>query len=44
MKIPRILGVGTDIQSVERIQKLVQRGDYFEKRFITGVFHPYEIE
>ena len=44
MKIPRILGVGVDIQNVQRIAHLVQRGDYFEKRFLTGTFHPIEIE
>lgn len=44
MKIPRILGVGVDIQNVARIQKLVTRGAYFEKRFLSGVFHPLEIE
>ena len=44
MKVPRILGVGTDIASVDRMLKIVKRGGTFEERFIRRVLHEREIE
>ncbi len=44
IKIPRILGVGTDITSVQRIADIIKRGGTFEERFIRRVLHQTEIE
>ncbi len=44
MKIYRVLGVGTDIVSVDRILKIIQRGPAYEKRFLSKVFHQVEFE
>ena len=39
-----ILGVGVDITKISRIEKLVNRSPYFHERFLTGTFHPKEVE
>jgi holo-[acyl-carrier-protein] synthase len=44
MKISRVLGIGTDIVSVQRIESLVNRGPNFEQRFLWRVLHPIEID
>lgn len=43
VKIPRVFGVGIDIQRVKRMERFLQ-GGYKERRFLTGVYHPIEIE
>ncbi len=43
-KIPRVLGIGTDITSVQRILTIIQRGSEHEDRFIAKVLHRREIE
>ena len=44
MKIPRVFGIGTDIQKVMRLERFFKQSDYVERRFLSGVFHPTEIE
>ena len=44
LQIPRILGVGTDITSVERMLMIIKRGGTFEERFIHRCLHQKEIE
>ena len=44
MRPRAILGIGVDITKTSRIQKLVNRGPYFHQRFLTGTFHPIEVE
>jgi phosphopantetheinyl transferase (holo-ACP synthase) len=44
VKAARILGVGVDMSSVSRIEKLLTKGQYFHDRFLTGAFHPSEVE
>ena len=39
-----ILGVGVDICKVARIKRLLDKGPYYHERFLTGVFHPTEVE
>ena len=39
-----ILGVGVDMGKVQRINKLISRNDYSYNRFLTGVYHPHEVE
>ena len=43
IKVPRVFGVGVDIQQVQRMERFL-KGGYREKRFLTGVYHPIEIE
>jgi holo-[acyl-carrier-protein] synthase len=43
MKVPKILGIGTDIVHVDRIAKLVGRSASFEDKFIRRILHEYEI-
>ena len=42
LKIPRVLGVGTDITSVTRIKTIIKRGASYEGRFIKKVLHECE--
>ena len=44
MKVSRILGIGTDIVSVKRMQKIIERGVGYEKRFMSKVLHQIEIK
>ena len=44
MKVSRVFGIGTDIVSVQRIEKLINRGPNFEERFLRRVLNPIEIE
>ena len=44
IKIPRVFGVGIDIQKVSRMERFFTGNDYMKKRFLTGIFHPIEIE
>ena len=44
MKTRVIFGVGVDICKISRIQALVNRSDYHYQRFLTGTFHPIEVE
>uniref|UniRef100_A0A7S3MLE1 4'-phosphopantetheinyl transferase domain-containing protein n=1 Tax=Favella ehrenbergii TaxID=182087 RepID=A0A7S3MLE1_9SPIT len=39
-----IIGIGVDICKVARIQSLLERGPYYHERFLTGTFHPSEVE
>ena len=43
IKIIRILGVGTDITSVERMLKIINRGTQFEEWFLNKVLHSVEM-
>ena len=38
-----IFGVGVDICKIARIEKLINRGPYFQERFLTGTFHKTEV-
>ena len=42
--VPKVFGVGVDITKVERLQRFFDGNEYKTKRFLTGVFHPSEIE
>jgi holo-[acyl-carrier protein] synthase len=44
MKIPRVLGVGTDIVSIDRMLKIISRGLSYEDRFLKKVLHHLELE
>lgn len=44
MKASRILGVGTDIVSIKRMQKIIERGTDYEMRFMNKVLHHKEMK
>ena len=38
------MGIGVDICKVARIKRLLERGEYYHERFLTGTFHESEVE
>ena len=44
MKTRAVYGVGVDITRIARIKELINKKPYYRQRFLTGCFHPTEIE
>jgi holo-[acyl-carrier protein] synthase len=44
MSYRAILGVGVDMCKIARIQRIITKNDYHYNRFLTGVYHPTEVE
>ena len=44
LKVPRVFGVGVDIQQVARLQSFFQGNQYKRETFLNRVFHPLEVE
>ena len=42
MKVPRIIGIGTDIVEVSRMMRILEKPS--RNRFLEKVLHPREIE
>ena len=38
----KIIGVGVDLCKVARIERLCAKGEYYQRRFLTGTFHEIE--
>ena len=42
--VPRIFGIGTDIQVVDRMERFLIGNEYKRSAFLNRVFHPTEVE